>query len=41
VVGILLREKDLYRVLVNVEILQRSVAVEIDRSLVCPLREAA
>ncbi|MBI4874386.1 MAG: hypothetical protein HY822_07125 [Acidobacteria bacterium] len=41
VVGILLREKDLCRVLVNVEILQRSVAVEIDRALLCPVREAA
>jgi transcription antitermination factor NusG len=41
VVGILLREKDQYRVLVSVEILQRSVAVEIDRSLVRPLQVAA
>jgi transcription antitermination factor NusG len=41
VVGILLREKDFCRVLVNVEILRRSVAVEIDRALLCPWREAA
>ncbi|MDP3000772.1 MAG: transcription termination/antitermination NusG family protein [Bryobacterales bacterium] len=41
VVGILLREKGLCRVLVNVEILQRAVAVEIDRGILCPVREAA
>lgn len=41
VAGILLREKDACRVLVSVEILQRSVAVEIDRALLCPVREAA
>jgi transcription antitermination factor NusG len=41
VVGILLREKDSCRVLVSVEILRRSVAVEIDRALLSPLREAA
>jgi len=33
-VGTLVREKDLCRVVMNVEILQRSVAVEIDRELV-------
>ncbi len=41
VVGIVLRERDLCRVLVSIELLQRSVAVEIDRSLICPVSEAA
>lgn len=41
VTGIVLRDRDLYRVLINVEILQRSVAVEIDRALLRPLEEAA
>jgi len=33
--GILLREKDAFRVVVSVELLQRSVAVEIDRNVLC------
>ena len=32
--GTLLRERDLWRVVVNVELLQRSVAVEVDRSAI-------
>lgn len=39
--GMLVREKGLYRVVVNVELLQRSVAVEIDRSLVAAVHGAA
>ena len=35
--GILVREKDAWRVVVSVELLQRSVAVEIDRDIVRPL----
>ena len=35
--GILSREKSLYRVVVNVELLNRAVAVEIDRDMVCPV----
>ena len=35
--GILAREKDAWRVVVNVELLRRSVAVEIDREMVSPL----
>jgi transcription antitermination factor NusG len=38
VVGTLVRERALYRVVVNVEILQRSVAVEIDRNIIRPVR---
>jgi transcription antitermination factor NusG len=38
--GIVVRDKDLCRVVVSVEILRRSVAVEIDRELVRPVREA-
>jgi transcription antitermination factor NusG len=34
--GTVLREKGAWRIVVNVEILQRSVAVEIDRDLVSP-----
>jgi transcription antitermination factor NusG len=37
VVGTLLREKDVLRVVVCVELLQRSVAVEIDRQIVSPV----
>jgi transcription antitermination factor NusG len=36
--GILVRERDAWRVVVGVELLQRSVAVEIDRDLVRPVR---
>jgi transcription antitermination factor NusG len=36
--GILVKEKDLWRVVVSVTLLQRSVAVEIDRDQVEPLR---
>ena len=35
--GILLREKDSWRVVVSVELLQRSVAVEIDRAMISPV----
>jgi transcription antitermination factor NusG len=38
--GTLLREKNPWRIVVNVELLQRSVAVEIDRDLVSPWRRA-
>jgi transcription antitermination factor NusG len=41
VVGTLLREKDSWRVVVNVELLQRSVAVEIDRGMIRPLKTPA
>ena len=34
--GILAREKDAWRVVISVEILQRSVAVEIDREMISP-----
>jgi transcription antitermination factor NusG len=37
VVGTLLREKDILRVVVCVELLQRSVAVEIDRQIISPV----
>jgi transcription antitermination factor NusG len=37
--GTLVREKDEWRVVVNVEILQRSVAVEIDREALTSVRE--
>jgi transcription antitermination factor NusG len=37
--GILLREKDTLRVVVSVELLQRSVAVEIDRDSLCGVYE--
>jgi len=33
--GILIREKDALRVVVSVELLRRSVAVEIDRDMIC------
>lgn len=36
--GTVLREKNSWRIVVNVELLQRSVAVEIDRELVGPVR---
>ncbi len=36
--GILVREKDAWRVVVSVELLQRSVAVEIDREMLAPVR---
>ena len=39
--GTLVREKDGCRVVVNVELLQRSVAVEIDRNAVSAVRAAA
>lgn len=39
VCGTVIREKDTCRVVVNVEILQRSVAVEIDRELIRPQRQ--
>lgn len=37
VAGTLLRDKDAWRVIVSVELLQRSVAVEIDRELISPV----
>jgi transcription antitermination factor NusG len=36
--GILVREKDLFRVVVSVDMLMRSVAVEVDRESIEPLR---
>jgi transcription antitermination factor NusG len=39
--GILVREKSAYRVVINVEILNRAVAVEVDRDLVLPCLETA
>jgi transcription antitermination factor NusG len=39
--GILVRSKDYWRVVVNVELLQRSVAVEIDRDALSPVASAA
>lgn len=41
VVGIVLRDRDAFRVLINVEILQRTVAVEIDRALLSPVEQVA
>ena len=38
--GALVRENDGYRVVVNVEILQRAVAVEIDRDMIRPIEAA-
>jgi transcription antitermination factor NusG len=38
--GILVREKAGYRVVINVEILNRAVAVEVERDLVRPCKEA-
>ena len=41
VAGIVLRDRDAFRVLINVEILQRTVAVEIDRALLAPIERVA
>jgi transcription antitermination factor NusG len=41
VTGIVLRQKDVCRVLVTIELLQRSVAVEIGREQISPLAAAA
>ena len=41
VAGIVLRDRDAFRVLINVEILQRTVAVEIDRALLTPIEQVA
>jgi transcription antitermination factor NusG len=41
VTGTLVREKDVYRVVVNVEMLERSVAVEVDREMIAPLDSTA
>ena len=38
--GILLQVKNSYRIVLSVELLQRSVAVELDRSSVVPVRSA-
>jgi hypothetical protein len=38
--GTLVRENDCWRVVVNVELLQRAVMVEIDRDLVRPVMAA-
>jgi transcription elongation factor/antiterminator RfaH len=38
--GILVRSKDFWRVVVSVDLLRRSVAVEIDREAIAPLRSA-
>jgi hypothetical protein len=35
--GILVREKSSYRVVVNVELLNRAVAVEIERDMIRPV----
>jgi transcription antitermination factor NusG len=40
VCGTLVREKGSWRIVVNVELLQRSVAVEVDRDIVGPWRES-
>ena len=37
--GSLIREKDRWRVVVNVELLQRSVAVEVDRETLTPAHD--
>ena len=37
--GVLVREKDAWRVVVSVEVLERSVAVEVDRESVSPVQE--
>jgi transcription antitermination factor NusG len=39
--GILIREKDSLRVVVSLELLQRAVAVEIDRDIICAARGAS
>jgi transcription antitermination factor NusG len=39
--GALVREKDRWRVVVNVELLHRSVAVEVDREILTPIHQAA
>lgn len=39
--GTVLREKSPWRIVVNIELLQRSVSVEIDRELVGPVRNSA
>jgi len=39
--GILSREKSGYRVVVNVELLNRAVAVEVDREMVCAVAGSA
>jgi transcription antitermination factor NusG len=39
--GILIRERDAARVVVNVEILRRSVSVEVDRAMICALTGGA
>lgn len=38
--GVLIREKDSLRVVVSVELLQRAVAVEIDRDIICAVKGA-
>ncbi|MGO4883533.1 MAG: transcription termination/antitermination protein NusG [Bryobacteraceae bacterium] len=38
--GVLIREKDSLRVVVSVELLQRAVAVEIDREMICAVKGA-
>ena len=40
VVGTLVREKDVYRVVVSVEMLERSIAVEVDRDVIAPVASA-
>jgi transcription antitermination factor NusG len=41
VVGTMVRDRDEFRVLINVEILQRTVAVDIDRALLTPVEQVA
>lgn len=38
--GALIREKDRWRVVVNIELLQRSVAVEVDREALTPIHDS-
>ena len=39
--GMIVREKDVFRVVVNLELLQRSVAVEVDRDLISPIKSVS
>lgn len=39
--GLLIREKDSCRVVLSIELLQRSVAVEVDREWICPITQRA
>ncbi len=39
--GVVLREKDRWRVVVSVEALDRSISIEVDREMVCPTKPPA